>query len=60
VGDASLGAIVVFGVASSFNVQSPFLAVMGPVWIVSSFGIARRVTPDDTAQRPTANRRLVA
>jgi len=57
---ASLGAIVVFGVASSFNVQSPFLAVMGPVWIVSSFGIARRVTPDDTAQRPTANRRLVS
>jgi O-antigen ligase len=37
---AALGAIVVFVVASSFNVQSPFLAVMGPVWIVSTFGIA--------------------
>jgi O-antigen ligase len=56
---ASLGAIVVFGVASSFNVQSPFLAVMGPVWIVSSFGIGRPATPDDAAQPPTANRRLV-
>jgi O-antigen ligase len=40
---AALGAIVVFVVASSFNVQSPFLAVTGPVWAIVAFGIARQV-----------------
>jgi len=72
---ASLGAVVVFAVASSFNVQSPFLAVMGPVWIVASFGIAHpgngmlgsatalaehgSAGPDEAAQPPTGDRRLV-
>jgi O-antigen ligase len=37
---AALGTIALFFVASSFNVQSPFLAVMGVVWIVASYGIA--------------------
>jgi O-antigen ligase len=41
-GLAALGAVVVFAVASSFNVQSPFLAVTGPVWLVAAFGIASR------------------
>jgi O-antigen ligase len=35
----ALGTIVVFFVSSSFNVLSPFLEVMGPAWIIASYGI---------------------
>jgi O-antigen ligase len=38
---AAFGSIVVFIVASSFNVQSMFLAVVGPVWLFVAYGIAR-------------------
>jgi O-antigen ligase len=38
---AAIGAIVAFVIASSFNVQSPFLAVTAPVWLIAAFGIAR-------------------
>jgi O-antigen ligase len=38
---AALGALVVFVVASSFNVQGPFLSVTAPFWLVVAFGIAR-------------------
>jgi O-antigen ligase len=40
---AGLAALVVFVVASSFNVQSPFLAVMAPVWMVATYGAGRSV-----------------
>jgi O-antigen ligase len=50
---ASLGAIVVFVIASSFNVQSPFLAVTAPVWIVAGYGIARRDVPEEQQQHPS-------
>jgi len=38
---AALGALIVFFVASSFNIQLMFLAVAGPVWLVVAYGIAR-------------------
>ena len=40
-GLTALGVIVVFTIASSFNVQTSFLAVTGPVWLIVAFGIAR-------------------
>jgi O-antigen ligase len=39
-GLAALGAVVVFAVASSFNVQSTFLSVTGPAWLVAAFAMA--------------------
>jgi O-antigen ligase len=42
---AALGALIVFVVASSFNVQLMYLAVMGPVWLVVAYGIARPLEP---------------
>jgi O-antigen ligase len=50
---ATLGAVVVFVVASSFNVQSPFLAVTAPVWIVAGYGIARRAMPGEQTPNPS-------
>jgi O-antigen ligase len=43
---AALGAVVVFVVASSFNVQSPFLNVVGPVWVVATFGLGAPLGPE--------------
>jgi O-antigen ligase len=51
---AALGAIVVFVVASSFNVQSMFLAVVGPVWLVVAYGIARPPAPSSLDPRSEA------
>lgn len=45
---AALGGLVVFVVATSFNVQSPFLAVMAPVWVVASYGVARSASSGAT------------
>jgi O-antigen ligase len=49
---AALGALVVFVVASSFNVQSPFLAVMAPLWVVVAFGVGRRLDEDGLRPEP--------
>jgi O-antigen ligase len=51
---ASVGALTVFLVASSFNIQSMFLEVVGPLWLVVAYGIAR---PLDAARgRPSPTR----
>jgi len=52
---AALGALVVFVVASSFNVQSPFLAVTAPLWLVVAFGIGRRLDQDDRRAEPAVD-----
>ncbi|HEX5015820.1 MAG TPA: O-antigen ligase family protein [Candidatus Limnocylindrales bacterium] len=54
---AALGALIVYFVASSFNVQLMFLAVMGPVWLVVAYGIARplpEIADDPLPDRPDA------
>jgi hypothetical protein len=48
---AAFGSIVVFIVASSFNVQSMFLAVVGPVWLFVAYGIARPLAPSSIDSR---------
>jgi hypothetical protein len=46
----------VFLVASSFNIQSMFLEVIGPLWVVVAYGIARPL--DSTRGRPSPPRRV--
>jgi len=38
---AAAAAVVAFFMASSFNVQSPFIAVTAPTWVVVGYGIGR-------------------
>jgi O-antigen ligase len=45
-------AVLVFFVASSFNVQTPFLAVTAPLWGVVSYGVARPPTATDEDPNP--------
>jgi O-antigen ligase len=49
---ATLGAVVVFVVASSFNVQAPFLAVTTPIWIVAAYGVTGRAVPGEQTPNP--------
>ena len=37
----SIAVLTLFLVATSFNIQSKQLAVMGPVWLAIAYGIAR-------------------
>jgi O-antigen ligase len=41
----AIGALTLFLVATCFNLQSIYLAVVGPVWLVIAYGIARPLAP---------------
>ncbi len=43
---AAIGAVALFLVATSFNLQSIFLAVTCPFWLVVAYGIERPLRPD--------------
>ena len=38
---AAIAVLALFLVATSFNIQSKYLAVTGPVWLAIAYGIAR-------------------
>ncbi len=49
---ASIAVLTLFLVATSFNIQSKQLAVMGPVWLAIAYGIARPLSPAPIERSP--------